>query len=77
MNLTTNQTKPKRELQHKLEISQNKPSRMQHRKTKRYKQTKKIKEIEMAVRRSNTFRPAQVGNFSELIKDISSNIKEP
>lgn len=31
----------------------------------------------MAVRRSNTFRPAQEGNFPELIKDISSNIKEP
>lgn len=49
MNLTRNQTKPKREFQHKLEIGQNKPSRMQHRKTKRYKKTKKMKEIEMAV----------------------------
>lgn len=77
MNLTTNQTKPKRELQHKLETGQNKPSRMQHRETKRYKNIKKIKEREMAVRRSNTFRPTQDGNFSELIKDTSSNIEEP
>lgn len=31
----------------------------------------------MTVRKSNTFQPAQEGNFSEWIKDISSNIKEP